>query len=474
MPHRCKLLVALISASAAMSAVWAYRFPSGHWVQFAVYLAAVLLGSGWKVVLPDSTGSMSVNFPFIFLGILDLSPLQLLLLTGASVFAQCRIHVLRAFTLVQIVFNVSNAVTAAALAAFVFRWLDQQHAPQAIALCVAAVVYFFANTVPVALVIAWSKRQPPVALWRREYPWYLPFYFFGAVLVLLAHVLATQEGWATSTLVIVFPSLYVIYRIYRTQSTAIQEKQRHLEETEALHLRTIETLAVAVEAKDQTTSAHLSRVRVYVSEIGKLLKLDEFEMKALVTAAYLHDIGKLAVPEQILNKRGKLLRDEFETIKTHPVVGAEILERARFPYPVVPIVRGHHECWDGSGYPDGLAGEKIPIGARILAVADYFDALVSDRPYRAAMALDDAIALIRRGTGTQFDPAIVDILCSRYQEFEALARAQQNEMPPLHTDFRVARGAAPAAGLAEEDALSAQEPAYFPISEARVTAAGAM
>ena len=118
----------------------------------------------------------------------------------------------------------------------------------------------------------------------------------------------------------------------------------------------------------------------------------------------LHDIGKLAVPEHIISKPGKLTPEEFEKMKIHPIVGAEILEQVDFPYPVVPIVRAHHEKWDGSGYPDGLAGEDIPIGARILAAVDCLDALASDRQYRKALPLDEAMAKVVAEAGKSFDP----------------------------------------------------------------------
>jgi diguanylate cyclase (GGDEF)-like protein/putative nucleotidyltransferase with HDIG domain len=190
---------------------------------------------------------------------------------------------------------------------------------------------------------------------------------------------------------------------------------------------------------------------VYVSEIGRALKLSELEMQALLTASFLHDIGKLAVPEHIINKPGKLTQEEFEKIKIHPVVGADILERVRFPYPVVPIVRSHHEAWDGSGYPDGLKGEEIPIGARILTVVDCFDALASDRPYRRAMPTEQAMALIKSKAGTQFDPIVVSILEQRYVELEELARTQGGELAPLNTEIFVKRGEAPGAGFQKDD-----------------------
>ena len=239
-------------------------------------------------------------------------------------------------------------------------------------------------------------------LWRQNFAWYLPFYLVGAGLAATANLINQHFGWMTSLLLI--PLMFVIYRVYSTQLGVIRDRERHIEEIEALHLRTMEGLALAVEAKDQNTSGHLHRVRVYVSEAGKLMGLDESMMKALVTASFLHDIGKIAVPEHILKKPGKLTPEEFEKIKIHPIVGADILERVRFPYPVVPIVRSHHEAWDGSGYPDGLKGEEIPIGARILSVIDCFDALASDRPYRKAMPAEEAIAYVESNAGTKFDP----------------------------------------------------------------------
>src|SRR5271165_4893665 len=151
--------------------------------------------------------------------------------------------------------------------------------------------------------------------------------------------------------------------------------------------------------------------------------LDEEELEALRAGALLHDIGKLAVPEHIINKPGRLSPEEFEKMKIHPIVGAEILERVNFPYPVVPIVRAHHEKFDGSGYPDGLKGDQIPIGARILSVVDCLDALASDRQYRSAMPLDEAIKIIVEESGKSYDPQVVKIMHARYRELEARAKA---------------------------------------------------
>src|SRR6204780_3938386 len=202
----------------------------------------------------------------------------------------------------------------------------------------------------------------------------------------------------------------------------INEQQGHLLAMSQLHLRTIQTLALAIDAKDDTTAAHLRRVQIYASEIGNELKLSTNEMLALEAAALLHDVGKLAVPEYIISKPGKLTEEEFEKMKVHPVVGAEILERVKFPYPVVPIVKAHHEKWNGTGYPFGLKGQDIPIGARILSAVDYFDALASDREYRCALPLDEAMKLIEAESGTGLDPEVVKALSRCYRELEQSIR----------------------------------------------------
>jgi putative nucleotidyltransferase with HDIG domain len=193
-------------------------------------------------------------------------------------------------------------------------------------------------------------------------------------------------------------------------------------------------------------------------ELAKELGLSEGETEALRAASVLHDIGKLAVPEHIISKPGKLTPEEFEKMKIHPIVGAEILEQVDFPYPVVPIVRAHHEKWDGSGYPYGLSGDAIPIGARILAAVDCLDALASDRQYRKALPLDEAMAKVVADSGVSFDPRVVEILQRRYIELERVAREQPfKALPKLSTDIKVERGLAPAAGFAESEKPSATE-----------------
>lgn len=452
MPRKIKLLILATLLVSFGATVRAARTPNHDWLQFTTFLAAILLSSGLKVALPAGEGSMSLNFPFVLLAIVQLSPIQAIVLAALSVAAQCRIRVKKLFTAVQIAFNIASTVCSTAAAFFTYTALFRLHVPLAPALAIAAVAYFLCSTILVATVIAWSKGERVLRLWKAEFVWYLPFYVVGAVLAAVASAISARFGWATSMLLI--PMVYTVYRSYTAQMTRINEREEHLRETESLHLRTIEALAMAIEAKDRNTHDHLFRVRTYVSNIGTAMKLSGITLKALHTAAFLHDIGKLAVPEHIVNKPGKLTPEEFEKMKIHPVVGADILERVRFPYPVVPIVRSHHEWWDGSGYPDGLKGEAIPIGARILSVVDCFDALTSDRPYRKGQSLEECMEHLEHLSGTQFDPAVVAAFRATCLVLEEQKQDEEHNFIPLDTKISVWRGQAPGAGFESESSVT--------------------
>src|SRR6202142_1180908 len=268
-------------------------------------------------------------------------------------------------------------------------------------------------------VISLADKKSIRRVWIDGYLWSFPYYLIGAAIAGFVSYLNRQIGWQTALLTL--PVIYVVYRSYRLYVGKLEDGKLHAEEMSHLHLRTIEALALAIEAKDQTTHEHLQRVRVYAMEIAKELGLSHEETEALQAASLLHDIGKLAVPEHIISKPGKLTPEEFEKMKIHPIIGAEILEQVDFPYPVVPIVRAHHEKWDGSGYPYGLKGEEIPIGARILAAVDCLDALASDRQYRKALPLDEVMQRLAAESGKSFDPKVVEVLKKRYKSLENLA-----------------------------------------------------
>jgi putative nucleotidyltransferase with HDIG domain len=247
----------------------------------------------------------------------------------------------------------------------------------------------------------------------------------------------------------------------RSWTGRLEDAEHHIATVDRLYLSTIGALSTAIEAKDGVTSSHIHRVRHYAMGLARALgNLDEQTVKAIEAAALLHDTGKLAVPERILNKPGKLTPAEFETMKLHVEAGADILSSIDFPYPVVPIVRAHHENWDGTGYPNGLKGVEIPIGARILSVVDCYDALTSDRPYRPAMTDDEALAIVRARRGTFYDPAVVDVfeqVCRDLDPFTVKPQMQK----AIH---QISRAAAIEAAPAPVVTAAAAPPAEGPDS----------
>jgi len=444
-----RLYIGVIVALGSAVLVVGAMHPHTHQpVRFLCYLLVAVAASRLKVNLPGITGTMSVNFLFILLGVLELSFVETLALGCAAILTQCFYR--DRPNAVQVIFNTCATSFAIALAYCVYHVpiFRAQNNP-AVLLVATAATYFAANTLPVATIISLTEHKSLRRIWADCYFWSFPYYLVGAGVAGLVSWLNKIVEWQTSLLIL--PAVYLIYRSYRLYLAKLEDEKGHVEEMANLHMRTIEALALAIEAKDHTTHDHLQRVRVYAIEVAKDLRVTPEEMEALQAAALLHDIGKLAVPEHIISKPGRLTPEEFEKMKIHPVVGAEILERVRFPYPVVPIVRAHHEKYDGSGYPFGLKGEEIPIGARILSAVDYLDAMASDRQYRRAIALDEVMERLKLESGRAFDPRVVDVLQVRYRDLEKLVaqRSGNVKWSKLSTDLKVERGTAPAAGFVE-------------------------
>jgi diguanylate cyclase (GGDEF)-like protein/putative nucleotidyltransferase with HDIG domain len=441
----------------------------GHWqshdpARFLCYLAVAILASGLKVQLPGIDGTMSVNFLFILLGVMELSLPETLLIGCLATLVQSVWQTRKRLDPIKVLFNVAGMMAnASAFTYFTFHWLSTRFGSnKPILLMLAALVFFFANTLPISIVIALTEGKSSRKVWSECYFWSFPYYLVGAAAVGLVGIINRSAGWQTSLLVL--PLIYWVYRSYRlylgrleAEKERVEVEKRHVEEIASLNMRTIEALALAIEAKDHTTHTHLQRVRTYAVEVAKELNLGPDQIEALRAAALLHDIGKLAVPEQIINKPGRLTPEEFEKMKVHPLVGAEILERVAFPYPVAPIVRSHHERWDGSGYPEGLSREDIPIGARILAVVDCLDALASHRQYRPALPLIEAMEKVKEKSGSWFDPHVVEILERRYVELERMAQMTEETIgtQSLSKTVKVERGLAPATGFERTEVTQA-------------------
>jgi putative nucleotidyltransferase with HDIG domain len=389
---------------------------------------------------------MSFNFIFILIGLTELTLPETLLVGCASVVIECIWRPGVRTTLLEVFFSISNMAVAIACANAVWQY-PTLHASLAVEfrIVLATAAFYIANTFPMAAVTALSTREGVLRIWKEKNWDDAPLYGLGAAMACAFHDIARYTGWAIALLIL--PVAFLLFRTYRLHLARAEDARVHAESLANLHMRTIEALALAIEAKDNTTHDHLRRVQVYATEVGKELGLQDDDLEALRAAAVLHDIGKLAVPEHIISKPGKLSPEEFEKMKIHPVVGAEILEHVQFPYPVVPIVRAHHEKWNGTGYPYGLRGKDIPIGARILSAVDALDALASDRQYRRALPLEKAMEKIEEDSGKAFDPSVVEVLKRRHIELEKKAQAASVGTLKLSLDLKVQRGAAPAAGF---------------------------
>ncbi|MCU1335876.1 MAG: diguanylate cyclase and metal dependent phosphohydrolase [Bryobacterales bacterium] len=479
LPRGARVLLAFVWAiGTAVLVQTAISWRSPDLIKFGAYLAVSLFSAGARVRVPGVSGPLPLSYLFVLLGLLELTAPETILLACGVALVECywrkpqRPRV--TFALLQIALMAVAAWAAEGVfhspwfefARFEFGWLEGSVIDTSIRLAAATLALFLINTAPTAAWNALTERERFAAMWLSTSFWSLPHYLAGAGIAQAVSSAAHFVGW--QTVLLTGPVVYLIYRSYRLYLIRLEGEKRHAEELASLHLRTIEALALAIEAKDHTTHDHLQRVQVYARELAHALELTDTEKHALEAAALLHDIGKLAVPEHIISKPGRLTPEEFEKMKIHPIVGAEILERVRFPYPVAPIVRAHHEKWDGSGYPSGLKGEAIPIGARILAVVDCLDALASDRQYRRALPLEEAMKVVRSETGKAFDPRVVDALAAGYVEWERKANVPAPKSATLSTEVKVERGAAPAAGFEASNGSPAVVKAAANSSEPRV------
>jgi putative nucleotidyltransferase with HDIG domain len=315
----------------------------------------------------------------------------------------------------------------------------------------ASIVQIAANIVLLSTLLALRHNNPIYQHWK-HFLWAVPMFLPNSAVATLLYY-----GIQHHLLVLLFvagPLFLALYLGHRQSQDSVKKRIAMMEKA---HRETIEALAVAINAKDEVTHEHVLRVQIYAAGVARILECSEAEIEALKAGALLHDIGKIAVPDYILNKPGKLTATEFEKMKMHTIAGAQILSRVEFPYPIVPVVRHHHERWDGKGYPDGLQGEEIPITARILSVVDCFDAVREDRQYRKGMTRQEAIDLVMQGRGTQYDPYIVSTFVRNLPEFEAEIRAHRNTPVPtfgIEANEELSESARlvpPAAGLADHE-----------------------
>ena len=387
-----------------------------------MYLAGLTFLTGsFSIKLPSISARISVSEAFVFAAVLFFGP------SAATVIVAFDTLILTTWShggdrpRVRALFNVSAGSTAIWVGAHVFRFF-LPHTPTSpqletllIPVSLLATTYFAINSSLIAIAVSCEKHVSPIDIWKNNFVWIGLNYVGGACVAML--LVTYRQSIDFTALSVIIPLLVITYLTFRTSLGRLEDANRHVSQVNSLYLSTIETLAMAVDAKDQITHGHIRRVQVYAVELAQRLGVnDDRQLKAIEAAALLHDMGKLAIPEHILNKPGKLTPAEFETRKRHAAIGADLLSSIRFPYPVVPIVRHHHENWNGKGYPTGISGTDIPLGARILSVVDCFDALNSDRPYRPRLDADEAFAILRDRRGTMYDPLVVDTFIAAYPE----------------------------------------------------------
>ena len=364
----------------------------------------------------DDSGSMSLGFIITFLSMIHFGTAVGVVIGSIGCFSSC-IWPKRQPTY-QICFNVSLNAFQIWIAGTVFRYLSAGnvlapsiHTFEAITASVLA--YFAINTGFVASIIGLCTQKRIDEVWKETFLWTAPSYFAGASVATLAKMFFPNK--LTEIMFLIAPVAYLIFQSYSVYASRAEEKQKHIEDLSLskakladLYLATIKSLALAIDAKDQYTHQHILRVQRYAVATATEMGITGDEWEGVNTGALLHDIGKLGVPEYVLMKPGRLTEEEFAKIKKHPEIGAAILDPVEFPWPVLPGVKYHHEKWNGTGYPEGLSGENIPLTARILAVADVYDALTSSRSYRHAWTHEKAVATIQQDAGTHFDPVIVE------------------------------------------------------------------
>ena len=425
---------------------------------FAGLLVVSAVTSALKVSLPiaRSGSTMSVSYAVDFAALLLLGPNETMLVAVTSAWSQCTFRMKNKNPVYQTLFSMACLAITVQASGFAFQ--SNGGIPGQLAsdlggigrpLVAAATTYFLFNTSLIAVAVSLSTRQRFVGVWHQNFLWSAPSYFVGAGAAAIVTWTVMRTGLWLGALTAV--PLYLTYRSYKIYLGRIDDERRHVAEMADLHLATIEALALAIDAKDQTAQSHIRRVQVYATSIARELGMSDTEIQGVKTAALLHDIGKLAVPEHILSKPGPLTQEEFQKIRAHPQVGAEIISAVPFPYPVAPLILSHHERWDGKGYPQGLQAEEIPLGARILSVVDYYDALASDRPYHKAMPPEAALALLQQEAGRALDPTVVTIFVRLAAEMAAADTIETAAPRRLSLEPTSERGR-PAAGFEPEGA----------------------
>ncbi|OLC56274.1 MAG: hypothetical protein AUH92_00570, partial [Acidobacteria bacterium 13_1_40CM_4_69_4] len=393
---RTYVLSAYAAGVLALAGAWFFGSRPAA-VPLLIAVGAAVLSSPFRIPLPV-LGNVSIAFTFVFTSLILLGTPAAVLTAAISGVTASLLRRRPRPPLHRILFNAAELSVSTAVAGSIFHLAGGTLGPldrggEWLAVVLAAAAFFVANSCLVAGAVSVTDDLPFFQNWRTNFLWTGPAYLAGAFLG--AGLSVGYQRFGTLALGMSVPLLYILYFSLKLYAEKVQQERQHGEQMADLYLSVIEALALAIDAKDRTTQRHIRRVQMYAVQLGKALGISVPELEALKAGSLLHDIGKLAVPEHILCKPGPLTREETEKMRIHPRIGVEILETINFPFPLTEVVRSHHEKWDGTGYPDRLKGEEIPITARILAVVDCYDALTSDRPYRKPLSPEEALRYVQ-------------------------------------------------------------------------------
>jgi diguanylate cyclase (GGDEF)-like protein/putative nucleotidyltransferase with HDIG domain len=434
-----RLIAAVSLIGLSIFACASYDVAAGrfHKEWFLLSIVTILVVSRTNIQIPKISSTITLDDTFIFISVLMYGVTPSVVLAGANA-AVCSLHYANRrkvipFNIAVMSLSVFVSGTAVSLVFGDLGALSSNISRLILAAELLALLQYLLNSGIVSAVNALRVRGNIGKTWRESFLWTSITYFAGAAAACL--IVKLIESISFYSFITGVPILAATYLTYKNYLNKVQASINQAEQMVDLHLRTIEALAIAIDSKDEVNHDHVQRVQVYATGLARMFHLSDAEVEALKAGALLHDIGKLAVPDYILNKPGPLTTAEYEKMKVHTIVGAEILERVGFPYPVVPVVRHHHERWDGCGYPDALKGDQIPLTARILSVADCFDTLLEDRHYRRAMTREQAIEIIKGSSGAVYDPEVVRVFLEHLPEFETEIKQQGIDRQILRPQF---------------------------------------
>jgi diguanylate cyclase (GGDEF)-like protein/putative nucleotidyltransferase with HDIG domain len=419
------LVISAAGVSALVYSIYRFYMEPARLDWMLVLACALLLSWRAEIWIPGVRSKITLSDTFVCIAILMLGPWAAAVLASIDGLARSRRgskNNLGATALINMSAMNISVLSASLLAVTLFGPLDrllyESHRLDQLVLAIGVITLtnYLINSSIAATAVALFRGRNVIKTWIENYLWTSPAFFIGAAAAGVIGKVITIFGFYS--FVMSFPILLLTYIAYRSYLGRVETSNRHIEGLTKLHLATVESLTMAIDAKDELSRGHIQRTRMLAERLGRVVGYPEDQMEGLKAAALLHDIGKLAVPEYILSKPGKLTAAEYSKVMIHPVVGADILSNVEFPYEVVPIVKHHHEKWDGQGYPSGLKGEEIPFGARILTIVDCFEALTTNRPHRRRYQRQQALELMRGEAGRTFDPALLEVFFDNIDDFE--------------------------------------------------------